>query len=84
MKSRCSGRLPIPSPFQAWVFCICLLSAFAMPREAQAGPNEWTWVSGSNLPNQPGVYGTLGTPAAANVPGWRTGAASWTDKSGNL
>jgi N-acetylneuraminic acid mutarotase len=55
-----------------------------MPREAQAGPNEWTWVSGSNLPNQPGVYGTLGTPAAANVPGWRTGAASWTDKSGNL
>jgi hypothetical protein len=29
-----------------------------------------------------GVYGTLGTPAANNVPGGRYGAASWTDKSG--
>ena len=33
---------------------------------------------------QPGVYGTLGTPAAGNIPGGRYGAASWTDSSGNL
>jgi hypothetical protein len=33
---------------------------------------------------QPGVYGTLGTPAAGNVPGGREGAASWIDESGNF
>jgi hypothetical protein len=45
---------------------------------------EWTWMSGSNAANQPGVYGTKGVPAAGNVPGGRYGAVSWTDASGNL
>jgi hypothetical protein len=46
---------------------------------------EWTWESGSNqFCQEPGVYGTLGTPAAANYPGGRTGAVGWADKSGNL
>ena len=45
---------------------------------------EWTWMGGSNLGGQPGVYGTLGTPAVGNVPGARQFAVSWTDKSGNL
>lgn len=45
---------------------------------------EWTWVGGSNLTDQPGVYGTLGVPAAGNVPGTRDHAASWTDGSGNF
>jgi N-acetylneuraminic acid mutarotase len=45
---------------------------------------EWTWMSGSNTTNQPGVYGTLGVPAPANVPGPRGGAVTWTDASGNL
>jgi N-acetylneuraminic acid mutarotase len=46
---------------------------------------EWTWMSGSNLGNQPGVYGTKGVPAAGNVPGGRYyQAASWTDSGGNL
>jgi N-acetylneuraminic acid mutarotase len=45
---------------------------------------EWTWVSGSNTPNADGVYGSLGTPAAENVPGARTGAANWMDSSGHL
>ena len=30
------------------------------------------------------VYGTLGVPAAADTPGDRSGASSWTDNSGNL
>ena len=48
-------------------------------------PREWAWMSGStNSPDIPGVYGTKGTPAAANVPGARNSAASWTDASGNL
>ena len=41
-------------------------------------------MSGSSTANQPGVYGTLGIPAPANVPGNRSGASSWTDASGNL
>jgi hypothetical protein len=33
---------------------------------------------------QPGVYGTLGTPAAGNTPGARDSAANWTDSGGHL
>jgi N-acetylneuraminic acid mutarotase len=44
----------------------------------------WTWVGGSNADNAAGVYGTLGTPAAGNVPGARYSANSWIDSSGNL
>jgi N-acetylneuraminic acid mutarotase len=52
--------------------------------EFRPSKNEWAWMGGTNVANQPGVYGTLGTPAAANFPGARTSAETWTDKSGNL
>jgi N-acetylneuraminic acid mutarotase len=45
---------------------------------------NWTWVSGSNTTNQPGVYGTKGVADQNNVPGARYVAVSWTDASGNL
>ena len=50
---------------------------------------EWTWRGGSaNIPAvnscQPGIYGTRGTAAPSNVPGGRTGAASWVDATGNF
>jgi N-acetylneuraminic acid mutarotase len=51
---------------------------------------QWTWISGSNTVDiegaigQPGVYGTLGTPAPSNVPGNRFDSVSWIDSSGNL
>jgi N-acetylneuraminic acid mutarotase len=45
---------------------------------------QWQWVGGSNTVNAGGSYGTQGSAAAANVPGARQGAASWTDSSGNL
>ncbi|HYB61802.1 MAG TPA: kelch repeat-containing protein [Methylomirabilota bacterium] len=45
---------------------------------------QWTWVSGSNLANQNGTYGTQTLPAAANVPGSRWGSGGWTDASNNL
>src|ERR1039458_4944421 len=41
-------------------------------------------MGGSNIHGQSGVYGTLGTASAANIPGSREDAMSWTDKSGNL
>jgi uncharacterized repeat protein (TIGR03803 family) len=44
----------------------------------------WTWISGANSRGQVGVYGVQGSPAAANVPGARDSAASWTDSNGNL
>jgi hypothetical protein len=47
--------------------------------------NQWTWVSGSNTqPDNPGVYGTKGVPAASNTPGARVSSSSWTDASGNF
>jgi len=45
---------------------------------------QWTWMGGSNLPNQPGTYGTLGTAAPGNVPGVRGNAVTWTDSSGDV
>jgi len=45
---------------------------------------EWTWVSGSNLTCQTGMYGIQGQPASSNAPGARNNAVSWTDKAGNL
>ena len=48
------------------------------------GTAEWTWVGGSNLANQVGTYGTLGTAASANVPGARSAPTSWTDAAGNF
>ncbi len=43
---------------------------------------EWTWVSGSDAANQPGIYGTQGIAAASNIPGGRTNAVSWVDLTG--
>ncbi len=37
----------------------------------------WTWVSGSKFAAANGVYGTLGVPAPANVPGNRTNMVAW-------
>lgn len=44
----------------------------------------WTFVSGSKLANQIGVYGTPGTPSASNIPGGRQEAAAWVDANGNF
>lgn len=45
---------------------------------------EWTWMSGSNLTEQGGTYGTLGIAAPGNIPGARYQAISWIDASGSL
>ncbi|HKR03892.1 MAG TPA: kelch repeat-containing protein [Bacteroidia bacterium] len=47
--------------------------------------NTWTWISGSNIPNQAPVYGTQGIPSIFNTPGARNEAAcTWTDDFNNL
>ena len=45
---------------------------------------QWTWMTGADIKDQPGVYGTLSVPAAGNTPGAREFAVSWTDPAGNL
>jgi N-acetylneuraminic acid mutarotase len=39
--------------------------------EFDSRTNNWTWLKGSNLPDQTGTYGTLGVSATSNVPGAR-------------
>ncbi len=60
--------------------------------EFNPSTNEWTWMGGSSIMTpmpanggaEIGVYGTLGTPAAGNLPGGRYGSADWTNSSGNV
>jgi N-acetylneuraminic acid mutarotase len=54
------------------------------------GTGLWTWVSGNNIANQRGTYGTQATSnvstnaAASSVPGARWGAAGWVNPDGDL
>jgi hypothetical protein len=44
----------------------------------------WTWMGGGHGDDVEGSYGTLGIPSPSNLPGGRSGAASWTDANGDL
>jgi len=46
--------------------------------------NQWIWLKGDSIPDQLGVYGTLGVASSSNVPGARGYASGWTDANGNL
>ncbi len=48
------------------------------------GAGQWTWMGGSNICCQAGVYGTLGIASSSNIPGARDEAVGWTDPSGNF
>ncbi len=57
--------------------------------EFNISTKQWIWVSGSNLANQTGNFGTeatsnLSTGAAANFPGSRWGSVGWSDSNSNL
>ncbi len=57
--------------------------------EFNPSTNQWAWMGGSTAssgssPDNYGLYGTPGMPAANNVPGGRTGEANWMDNGGNL
>ena len=49
-----------------------------------SGDLAWTYVAGGKAVGQTGIYGSLGVPAATNLPGSRDSAATWTDASGVL
>ena len=46
--------------------------------------NEWTWVSGDNVTNAPGNWGTMGVSSPANKPDGRFGSIGGIDNNGNL
>ncbi len=46
--------------------------------------NEWTWIGGSNVRNQPVSYGVPGTPSVSNLPPGRLAPAAWIDGNGNF
>ncbi|HTW75619.1 MAG TPA: kelch repeat-containing protein [Steroidobacteraceae bacterium] len=52
--------------------------------EYSPGSGEWTWVGGSDAPDDAGIYGTQGSSAAGDGPGARASAVSWEDTTGNL
>ncbi len=60
-----------------------LFSAFIFHSEAQP-IGQWTWMNGSNLPNQPAVFGTQGIFAPTNTPPALYEACEWTDLNGNF
>lgn len=45
---------------------------------------EWKWISGSEVSNSAGNYGTKGIASLQNMPPARGGACLWTDKQNNL
>jgi N-acetylneuraminic acid mutarotase len=44
---------------------------------------QWTWVGGSAVGNQRGIYGTQGAASANNTPGARQSGVAWVDAAGN-
>ena len=77
-----------------WVPLLIPFGFFSSGVEAAAQSKGWVWSGGSSsVPanctepincGRPGVYGTLKTPAKANMPGGRYGASSWVDNGGNF
>jgi hypothetical protein len=45
---------------------------------------QWTWVSGAQIVNSPGLYGVQNAPSIANHPGARSHGATWMDSAGTL
>jgi len=39
--------------------------------------NTWTWMGGSNTPDQPGVYGEKGVASSENIPDSRCCGVTW-------
>src|ERR1035437_8323213 len=46
--------------------------------------NEWTWMKGPDIGNDPGNYGTIGIEVPANNPPSRSCSVSWMDENNNL
>src|ERR1039457_2286367 len=53
--------------------------------EFKSGINQWAWIKGPGIGDQPGLYGTYQVPSITNNPGARgNGVATWVDTAGDL
>jgi len=69
--------------FLLLIFVLVACSSGGGSSEKTSNPSDvWTWITGSKLVDQAGVYNTANR--ALSKPGSRTAAASWADRSGNL
>jgi hypothetical protein len=73
-----TGRLWL---FGGWIYSGPYIGEMWVFDPTKGNFGQWAWMGGGNLS---GVYGTLGQPAAANIPGARAWGATWTDAAGNL
>ncbi|MGA7754400.1 MAG: kelch repeat-containing protein [Candidatus Sulfotelmatobacter sp.] len=66
----------------------CRQSSGALPCDLndlwEYSASEWTWMGGSKVIAEPGVYGALGTPSPKNVPGARANSVAWVDPAGDF
>jgi len=63
---------------------ICKYLAYNDLWKYNISTNQWTWMSGSNDTNQPGLYGNIGVPSNSSVPGGRYASISWIDSENTL
>lgn len=52
--------------------------------EFNVAAGQWIWISGPNIINSSGAYGSEGIAAATNAPGAREDTVSWIDAAGRL
>jgi Galactose oxidase, central domain/Secretion system C-terminal sorting domain len=64
-----AGGTPIARN-DVWLYCVAT--------------NQWTWISGDNIPNPAGNWGTINVPSPTNKPSGRIGAVAWRDNSNHL
>ncbi|MFI5198269.1 MAG: kelch repeat-containing protein [Thermoanaerobaculia bacterium] len=73
-----------------WLFGGCGYAGYAIERNFNdlwkwnSSSKQWTWLSGSTVADQLGVFGTRGVAAPGNVPSARSNSVSWADTNGNL
>jgi len=63
-------------------FLLIILTLCSLLSSAQAG--QWVWLHGSNVINDPGNFGTQGTPSPTNDPPGLYESCEWKDTSGNF
>ena len=80
-----SGAMPwVDSSGNFWLFGGSNSSGAHLNDLWKWNGTHWVWMSGSNSPNNVGVFGTKGVGSPDNTPGARVGGISWVDFNGNF
>jgi len=87
---RCATMMSIKKQSVLSTFAVLCLSLLLIGcgklDQSTTGPghNEWSWINGSYMNDQSGVYGVISVPTDTTIPGAREWAVSWVDKNGNF